>query len=125
MNPDALRAVKMKLPAEDGKFRDIYLLVTHDNVLHSVSDPGALAAWLPTLPAMKTANQPNPVQIDDVTKRDIKFFGTGPCWFGGCDELRVEYQAELQKLEAANCKSCERGALIRKYLKLIAAAQVG
>lgn len=50
-------------------------------------------------------------------KRDIKLFVSSvPCWFPECAALRAAYDAELTNLPP-DCPSCERGAVMRKYLK--------
>jgi hypothetical protein len=45
----------------------------------------------------------------------LKFFGTGPCWFEGCAELRARYAAEKEEL-GASCSNCELGELNAKYM---------
>jgi hypothetical protein len=74
-------------------------------------------------PTEKTQAQ-KPIEIDESTKRDIKFFSASPCWFDGCEDLRVEHAKELEKLKSLNngCDRC-KGALVRKYLKLVKEAQ--
>jgi hypothetical protein len=50
-------------------------------------------------------------------KTDIRLFvETTPCWFPECEALRAAYNAELAALPEG-CPSCEKGSLIRKYLK--------
>lgn len=50
-------------------------------------------------------------------KRDIKLFVPSvPCWFPECEALRLRYHAEIENLPP-DCPSCERGAVMRKYLK--------
>ena len=50
-------------------------------------------------------------------KTDIRLFvETTPCWFPECESLRAAYNAELLALPEG-CPSCEKGSLIRKYLK--------
>jgi hypothetical protein len=50
-------------------------------------------------------------------KTDIRLFvDTTPCWFPECEALRAAYNEELSKLPT-DCPACEKGALIRKYLK--------
>ena len=50
-----------------------------------------------------------------ISKDIIPFFvDSSPCWFRGCEELREEYRAELEKL-GTNCPGCQRGALMRKF----------
>lgn len=45
----------------------------------------------------------------------FKFFSEHtPCWFEGCEELREQYNKELEDL-GDDCKECDKGALIRKY----------
>lgn len=56
-------------------------------------------------------------------KTDIKLFvDSSPCWFPECEELRAAYKEELGTMLAlytdpADCPACEKGALMRKYLK--------
>lgn len=42
-----------------------------------------------------------------------------PCWFDGCEELRKEYQAEIDKAGAkkadGTCTDCEKGAIMRMF----------
>lgn len=50
-------------------------------------------------------------------KRDIRLFvETSPCWFPECEALRAAYNEDVANLPAG-CPSCEKGALMRKYLK--------
>ena len=57
-----------------------------------------------------------PVPSEKV-KTDIRLFvETTPCWFPECEALRAAYNEELSKLPS-DCPACEKGALIRKYLK--------
>lgn len=57
-------------------------------------------------------------------KRNIRLFGNDPCWFPGCQELRDQYQQELEAREKeGECKKCEKGTLMRKYLRLAAELQ--
>jgi hypothetical protein len=53
----------------------------------------------------------------DKVKNDIRLFVDSiPCWFPECEALRAEYKAEFDVMPA-DCPACEKGALIRKYLK--------
>lgn len=45
--------------------------------------------------------------------------GTAPCYFEGCEEIREAYQAELNSIKG--CAPCQKGGLIRKYMKQIQA----
>jgi hypothetical protein len=57
-----------------------------------------------------------PVPSEKV-KTDIRLFvDSTPCWFPECEALRAAYNAELASLPT-DCPACEKGALIRKYLK--------
>lgn len=46
----------------------------------------------------------------------LKFFNLlEPCFFEGCEELRTEYQAGLEKAGGEKCTSCAKGRLIREF----------
>lgn len=68
---------------------------------------------------------------DAITKRDIRLFTDAtPCWFPECEELRQRYKLELADLEkeiteheGRDCSGCEKGPLLRKYMKLAREAQ--
>ena len=56
-------------------------------------------------------------------QQNYAFFSEGaPCFFTGCEELKANYEADKAKL-GNDCPSCEKGALIRKYLTLIRKAR--
>ena len=41
-----------------------------------------------------------------------------PCWFGGCEELREEYKAAIEKARKGpdgTCTDCEKGAIMRMF----------
>lgn len=60
--------------------------------------------------------------VSDKAQRDMQLFvpSVEP-WFEGCAELRAEYNAELAVMEAkGDCKGCEKGELIKKYLHKLA-----
>ena len=61
--------------------------------------------------------------IDSVPPREqeiLSFFNNAkPCWFGGCNELRHQYNTELALLGGSGCADCDKGALIRKYIPLV------
>lgn len=120
MNDSSMRALAIKVANDSGELEDLHIIINQASELVAVSKPKLLSDWLATR-GKSAAVQPR--EIDEETKRDIQFFGGSPCWFPGCEQLRVDYAEELSKLEAASCKGCEKGALIRKYLKLIASAQ--
>lgn len=126
LGPDnPVKPVVVKLDIGKGELTNLTMYVSSNNELVGVSDMDTLAAWLQhqNLPSGEQIRVIDKNSIPDSTKRDIKFFSDSPCWFEGCEELRTQYQDELTKLESANCKSCEKGALIRKYLKLLAERQ--
>lgn len=53
-----------------------------------------------------------PVADDEISP----FFGKGPCFFTGCEELRASYRKELETLaKGGNCSDCDKGAVVRKY----------
>ena len=99
----------------------VHLLVDHTNELKGVLNLQALRKWLE---GRSEFAADVPIRPDAVTQRDIRFFGSTPCWFDGCEELRKQYNEELSKIGGAACGTgCEKGTLIRKYLKLVAQAQ--
>ena len=107
-----------------GERHALQLLVNTDNELIGVSNPQLLRRWLDS-----RAPQPHNVlsasNITEIQRRDVRFFGETPCWFEGCEELREAYKAEKAALEAKpDCKNCETSALMRKYFKKVADAQL-
>ncbi len=57
------------------------------------------------------------ISADD--RRILGFFSeTTPCWFPGCEGLRVKYNEEVSQL-AAGCPACAKGAIIRKYQAIV------
>lgn len=97
--------------------------VINGALLGVVTPPSAVTSG--TLPGTRVAGvrqiknsdgSITPVPSEKV-KTDIRLFvETTPCWFPECEALRTAYNAELASLPA-DCPSCEKGALIRKYLK--------
>lgn len=67
-------------------------------------------------PQQPAPNAPTSKIPDEVI---IPFFGLGPCWFEGCEELRADYRKEKDKLAKASksgqCSDCDLGALQAKY----------
>ncbi len=62
----------------------------------------------------------------------MKFFSpTTECWFEGCTEMREAYTKEIEALEAAaaaagtECRECDRGAIVRRYLTRLYTMKVG
>lgn len=63
----------------------------------------------------RVEDTPEPAVNSPIHKDILPFFThTSPCWFPGCEELRVEYNRELEKL-GTDCPACHRGALMRKF----------
>jgi hypothetical protein len=76
-----------------------------------------------TVSAKKLSVNPNTqLIVTDEVKRNMKFFSEhSPCWFEGCEKLRELYKKEVTELESnGNCQGCQKGAVIRKYLQLVA-----
>jgi len=46
----------------------------------------------------------------------LEFFGGGPCDFGGCEELRAEFNAAIVDSSGQPCTSCERGRIVREFM---------
>jgi hypothetical protein len=63
--------------------------------------------------------------IDGKTREIMPFFSKVPCWFRGCEELRAKYEAEVEaKIDAATqegreCRDCETGEVMRKYIRIL------
>lgn len=115
------RVISIKIPGEAGD-TPVSLIVDDQNRLTGALNIEALRRWAAVnhdSPSAKTAVP------DDLTKRDIRLFTNTPCWFEGCEELRRAYEGEVQRInsKADGCKPCEKGAIIRKYLKLAALKQ--
>ncbi len=110
-------------------------MIGSDGKLMGVAGIDILKEWLGTqvdsdpknVPTTTLGSNPSPsqVQLNEAAKKNIKFFGSAPCWFEGCDELRAQYQSELDALQnrTTGCKPCEKGALMRKFLLLLEQAQ--
>lgn len=51
----------------------------------------------------------------------IDFFADDKeCWFGGCEELRRKYNAEVDKaMSSGGCTSCQKNKIMRKYIELV------
>jgi hypothetical protein len=59
-------------------------------------------------------------EVSDVDKEVFRFFSPHqPCWFEGCEKLREQYQAELDKRGGSACPSCEKGVVIRMFVPKI------
>jgi hypothetical protein len=88
-----------------------------------------------TVSAVLLDGKPVPLQVANTETEDtpldkeylaemMPFFSEiTPPWFQGCMELREAYQDELQNLEAqykdSECPGCKKGALIRKYARIL------
>lgn len=117
------KAVNVTLPDGAGGRVTLTMYVSGSNELLGVSDLSLLENWIAQ---QRSESQVRTIGRDDVTdetRRDIKFFSNSPCWFEGCEKIRAAYEAEVAKLDAAKCKPCEKGALIRKYLQILKDAQ--
>lgn len=116
--------VKGKLTIVVNENNDV-LRVTNGALLAAVNPPRAspLNAFQAPSPQVagirKIKNDDGTVTAvpSDKVKNDIRLFvDTIPCWFPECEALRAEYKTELDAMPA-DCPACEKGALIRKYLK--------
>jgi hypothetical protein len=59
-------------------------------------------------------------EISDRDREVLKFFSKyQPCFFKGCEELRAKYNTEIEKLAEQNCPACQKGAVMRRYMKII------
>jgi len=66
-------------------------------------------------------HKPTPM-VSAEDREALAFFSKhAPCWFAGCEELREQYQKELDALPA-DCPGCQEGALMRKYIPRIVQA---
>jgi hypothetical protein len=120
-----VKPVTVKLDTGNPELASMQMYVSSRNELIGVSDPKLLRQWLDkhTAAQVEQTKVLNAGNVPDATKRDIRFFSGAPCWFEGCEEIRADYESELAKLDEAKCKPCEKGALIRKYLKILAEKQ--
>lgn len=66
----------------------------------------------------------NPITKDRIVIKSIpaseaelnRFYSLDiPCWFNGCEELRKEYKAELDKANPTGCTDCQKGAIMRLF----------
>lgn len=58
--------------------------------------------------------------VSEQDKEIFKFFSSyQPCWFEGCEEMKKNYQADLDTNGGESCPSCTRGQIIRRYVPLI------
>lgn len=55
------------------------------------------------------------LESDDIKSEIIKFFSGKPCSFEGADALYREYSREMDESGGADCTSCVRNSLTRKY----------
>lgn len=134
----ALKALPVKLAAGDSP-QTVHLLLNESNELQEVTNPAFLRRWLEAkYPTVEYLSPPSEISLGGVAgeqqrattvtpelQRNMQFFGEGPCWFDGCDEMREKYHEEMDALEnrPGGCRNCDKGALIRKYLAKVAAAQ--
>ena len=55
------------------------------------------------------------LESNDVKSEIINFFSGKPCSFNGADALYREYSREMEESGGADCTSCVRNSLTRKY----------
>jgi len=61
-------------------------------------------------------------QLSAEEAEPYKFFGEGPCFFEGCEELRKQYWKEYDAIEEdPNCTDCMKAPLTRVYLEKVMA----
>jgi hypothetical protein len=128
-----VRIVQASIELE-GDQHKCQIMIDNEGKLVGVAGLDVLRRWLETqtdtdpkdlstiaLTATPTSAR---IQLSEAAKKNIKFFGHGPCWFEGCEQLRAEYQNELTAMQARaeGCRGCEKGVLMRKYLELVEAA---
>jgi hypothetical protein len=59
-------------------------------------------------------------KIPPLEQKLLTFFtDSAPCWFDGCEELRAQYNAELEARGGETCPGCKKGAIIRKYMMIL------
>lgn len=119
-----IKSHTFKIRQPDGSTAKAIIFCDADGFVSGVSNLGLLVDWSQrrNTPAIDTQA---PLVITDEVKHNMRFFSDHtPCWFPGCEKLRESYKAELAKMEAnGDCKGCEKGALIRKYIQLVGLAQ--
>lgn len=86
--------------------------------LVAVSHRVDFARLLADCPLIPVRTEPKPPEHKEV----MRFFGATPMDFAGYDELKAAYLREHQEAETARCRPCKIGSIIRKYIKLVAAA---
>lgn len=60
------------------------------------------------------------VMIPEIEKEAIRIFSDKyPCWFDGCEEIRKQIEIEMGSIDPNSCKKCEKGAIMRKYIKKV------
>lgn len=59
-------------------------------------------------------------QMSVAEMEPYKFFGEGPCFFEGCEELRKQYWKEYGELEEdPKCTDCMKSGLTKVYLEKV------
>lgn len=119
--PKSVKATALKVRV-NGHLETVHLMFDESGELVGALNITALREWMTNRGEFMAA--PRAKVITDQERRDIRLFGTSPCWFEGCEELRAAYHAELdQSQKRSGCSNCERGAINKKYLQLAAAKQ--
>ena len=114
-----------KLRQPDGETGKAIIFCDADGYVSGISNIEGLVAWSKRGAALQKSEHHTPIVVTEEMKKNMRFFSEHtPCWFPGCESLREAHQNELQALEAeAPCSDCDKGALVRKYLKLVTLAQ--
>ena len=126
----------IRLRKPDGGEERVHLFLDSNGFLTGAHGLEKLTSWERHKQAgagakVVMANNVTAVDVDAITRRDIRLFtDTTPCWFPECEELRRRYKEDLAdmerqtlELEGRECKGCEKGVLIRKYMALAKEAQ--
>lgn len=119
-----IKSHTFKIRQPDGSTAKAIIFCDAEGFVSGVSNLDQLVDWSQRR-AAPVVDAQAPLVITDEVKRNMRFFSDHtPCWFPGCDKLRESYKAELAKLESeGECKGCEKGAVIRKYIQLVSLAQ--
>lgn len=107
----------------DGKRVPVVLTVTPQLVILGVTIGGAPV----TVNDLAGTVASDGVKITAIPNKRVaklmRFFSTEtPCWFDGCAELRDAFYREVSDLEeaaaraGAECRTCDRGEVIQRYV---------
>jgi hypothetical protein len=103
-----------RTPLFGGGYRDIQMIFSTDGTYLGERELSKEAReQVKMAAAEKAQTTQNELQII------MPFFGSGPCFFDGCDKLREAYKAELEKMGGEKCTACARGSLNRKYIAIV------